>query len=99
MPADTATETVTIDRDAVLDLLPKLEEEARERQGHRSDLDGTSVQDRTEVQRSDEKAAAMVGVGRSSVAAANVLMGREVDAPPVIQKLAAALAEGGEDDG
>lgn len=50
-----------------LDLLPRLEEEARERQGTRTDIrpvsDGSS-----EAGRADEKAAQLVGVGRSTVA-------------------------------
>lgn len=50
-----------------LDLLPHLKAEAKERQGERTDL-ATSVHERTEVQRSDAKAADLVGVGRSTVA-------------------------------
>lgn len=60
-----------------LDLLPRLEAEAKERQGTRTDLDPTSVQDRTEVQRSDEKAASLVRVGRSTVAAAKAIQKRD----------------------
>lgn len=55
-----------------LDLLPRLEEEARERSGARTDLRPLS-----DAGRSDEKAAALVGVGRSTVAATKAIARRD----------------------
>lgn len=59
-----------------LDLLPRLEDEAKHRQGTRTDLrpeaDGSS-----ERGRADEKAAALVGVGRTTVADAKAIQKRD----------------------
>jgi len=56
-----------------LDLLPKLEEEARERQERLGKSHGTLSPETDEgVGRSDEKAAAVVGVGRPAVVEAEI---------------------------
>jgi len=65
-----------------LDLLPKLEEEARERM-----LAGKAdPRPETDEGRSDEKAAAMVGVGRTTVAAAKAIAKRS---PKVVEQMRA----------
>jgi ParB-like chromosome segregation protein Spo0J len=64
-----------------LDLLPRLEEEARERSGARTDLRPIS-----DAGRSDEKAAELVGVGRSTVAAAKAIQKRD---PEIVNRMRA----------
>lgn len=77
-----------------VDLLPHLEDEARQRQyegqvkGGHARHDPASVQDRTQADagRSDAKAAEIVGVGRSTVAHAKAIQKR---APDVIDRMRA----------
>lgn len=57
-----------------LDLLPRLEAEARERQGERHDIRPGA--DESLAGRADEKAAALVGVGRTSVADVKAIANR-----------------------
>jgi hypothetical protein len=81
-----------------LDLLPRLEEEARERM-----LAG-NPSPKTDEGRSDEKAAALVGVGRTAVAQAKAVQNR---APEIIDRMrsgavatvAAAVREAGFETG
>jgi len=70
-----------------LDLLPKLEEEAHERQRQagggtgRAGGDSRTLSPKTdEAFRSDEKAAALVGVGRSTIASAKAIQRRDPEA-------------------
>lgn len=69
-----------------LDLLPKLEEEARERQEALGRTHGTLSPETDEgsTGRSDEKAAALVGVGRSTVAATKAIQNRN---PEVVDRM------------
>lgn len=61
-----------------LDLLPRLEKEARERQASHGAAPGKPAQNTpSDPGRSDEKAAELVGVGRSTVAAAKAIQQRD----------------------
>lgn len=61
-----------------LDLLPRLEDEARERQAFHGAAPGKPAQNTpSDSGRSDEKAAALVGIGRSTVANAKAIQNRD----------------------
>lgn len=68
-----------------LDLLPHLEEEARERQGARTDIEPSS-DNGGKFGEATEKAADLVGVGRSTVAAAKAIQKRD---PEIVNEMKA----------
>ena len=76
-----------------LDLLPRLEEEARERQREAGGAQPGPLRPETDEAkgRADEKAAALVGVGRSTVAAAKAIQQRDETGEIVNQMRAGQL--------